>query len=215
MKKLIIAVFLSTTAIPAGAQTFEEWWRQKDTQKKYLAEQIAALQVYISTARKGYDIAQKGLTTIGNIKDGDFHLHRDFFRSLSGVSPAVGNYVRVADIISLKVKTVRSASQGYKTAKASGWIRTGELDYIQKVYERLVDDCIAILSELQTLTTDHRVEMKDDERLQRIDGLYNQMSGNYRFAEAFGRETQLLAISRKREAKEIENLRLQYGTNKD
>ncbi|MDX5438184.1 MAG: hypothetical protein LPK03_13360, partial [Pontibacter sp.] len=76
------------------------------------------------------------------------------------------------------------------------------------------DDCIAILSELQSLTTDQIVDMRDDERLQRIDGLYGKMSGNYRFSEAFGRETQLLAISRKREAKEIENLRLQYGGNK-
>jgi hypothetical protein len=215
MKKLVIAFFLATTAVPAGAQTFEEWWRQKDTQKKYLAEQIAALQVYISTARKGYDIAQKGLTTIGNIKDGDFNLHRDFFRSLSDVSPAVDNYVRVADIISLQVKTVRSASRGYQMAKASEWIRPGELDYIQQVYGRLADDCIAILSELQTLITDNRTDMRDDERLQRIDGIYGQMSGNYRFAEAFGWETQLLAISRNKEANEIDNLRLQYGTNKD
>lgn len=215
MKKLIIALFLATAALPAGAQNFQEWWRQKETQKKYLAEQIVALQVYISTARKGYDIAQNGLTAIGNIKNGEFSLHDGFFRSLSNVSPAAGNYVRVADIISLQVKTVRSASQGYKMAKASGWIRPGELDYIQQVYGRLADDCIAILSELQSLTTDNRMDMRDDERLQRIDGLYGQMSGNYRFAEEFGRETQLLAISRKREAKEIDNLRLQYGTNKD
>lgn len=56
-------------------QTFHEWFRQKKTQKKYLIQQIAALKVYLGYVQKGYSIAQKGLTTVSNIKKGNFDLH--------------------------------------------------------------------------------------------------------------------------------------------
>ena len=41
------------------AQTFAEWFRQSATQKKYLLQQIAALQVYIGYVQKGYSIAKE------------------------------------------------------------------------------------------------------------------------------------------------------------
>src|SRR3546814_4811730 len=61
----------------AQATKWKEWFRQKKTQKEYLVMQIAALQAYIQVAKRGYEIAKTGLTTIGNIKDGDFNLHRE------------------------------------------------------------------------------------------------------------------------------------------
>lgn len=45
----------------AEAQTFDEWFRQKKTQKKYLVQQIAALKVYLGYLKEGYEIAQKGM----------------------------------------------------------------------------------------------------------------------------------------------------------
>ena len=66
------------------AQTFSEWFRQKKTQKKYLLQQIAALQVYIGYAQKGYRIAKEGLTTIGGFTKGEFDLHSDFQKLCKG-----------------------------------------------------------------------------------------------------------------------------------
>ena len=56
---------------------------------KRLIEQIAALQVYIGYAQQGYIIANKGLTTVRNIKNGDFNLHRDFLSSFKKVNPKI------------------------------------------------------------------------------------------------------------------------------
>ena len=47
MKKLLIMFLLGMLATTTQAQTFAEWFKQKKTQKKYLVQQIAALQVYI------------------------------------------------------------------------------------------------------------------------------------------------------------------------
>jgi hypothetical protein len=79
MKKYIGAVILGLIiGSTACAQTANEWFKQKKTQTKYLIEQIAALNVYLKTAKKGYDIAQRGLTLIGDIKDGSFQMDKTF-----------------------------------------------------------------------------------------------------------------------------------------
>jgi len=84
MRKIIfIGLMLFLSAGNIHAQTFSEWFRQKKTQKKYLLQQIAALQVYIGYAQKGYRIAKEGLTTIGGFTKGEFDLHSDFINSLS------------------------------------------------------------------------------------------------------------------------------------
>ncbi len=67
---LITGMILSTAA---PAQTWDEWFKQKKTQKKYLAKQIVLLRLYLGYLKKGYEIADKGLTTIHNIKNGDFN----------------------------------------------------------------------------------------------------------------------------------------------
>jgi hypothetical protein len=67
-----------------------------------MLQQIAALQAYITVAEKGYSIAEQGLQTIGQIKNGEFNLHSAFVSSLKAVSPAVGNMAEVAEIIGWK-----------------------------------------------------------------------------------------------------------------
>jgi len=51
MKKIFLFLLLVVSAgSNLQAQTFAEWFQQKKTQKKYLLQQIAALQVYIGSA---------------------------------------------------------------------------------------------------------------------------------------------------------------------
>ncbi|MBK8088802.1 MAG: hypothetical protein IPK31_13170 [Chitinophagaceae bacterium] len=53
MKKIILLPVIATFLFnAANAQTLNEWVNQKSTQKKYLLQQIAALQVYIGYAKK-------------------------------------------------------------------------------------------------------------------------------------------------------------------
>ena len=53
MKKLIIIMLLGMLVTGVKAQTFAEWFQQKKTQKIYLLEQIAALQIYTGYLQKG------------------------------------------------------------------------------------------------------------------------------------------------------------------
>lgn len=212
MKKILLALLVFVSA--AGnlkAQTFAEWFQQKKTQKKYLIQQIAALQVYIGYAKKGYKIAKEGLNTIGGFTRGEFNLHTDYFNSLKSVNPEVRRYVKVAEIIALQVKIVQNYNRTYRQINSSDAFSEDELAYIGRVYRRLLDDCDKTLDELITITTDGRLEMKDDERIERIDKLYLDMQDKFTFSQSFSNDAISLAASRLKDKSDVQSSRVLQG----
>lgn len=216
MKK-ILSLLLVLMAVSGSlkAQTFAEWFQQKKTQKKYLIQQIAALQVYIGYAKKGYNIAKDGLNTIGGFTRGEFDLHGDFISSLKNVNPEIKRYAKVTDIIALQVKIVQQSGRAYRQLQRSDMLSANELTYIERVFTRLLDDCEQILDELITVTTNGKLEMKDDERMSRIDRLYLDMQDSYTISKGFSDEAQALALSRKKEHNDIITGRALQGIKTD
>ena len=137
----------------SSAQTTDEWLNQKATQKKYLLQQIAALQVYIGYAKKGYNIVSGGVNTIRNIKNGDFNLHRDFFNRLKNVNPAIRWYAKVADIIAYQVKIIKQTKITIQQIRETKQFTEAELDYCKMVFDNLLDECMKTAEELILVTT--------------------------------------------------------------
>lgn len=213
MRKLILIMLFLQLGTAVRAQIFKEWFRQKKTQKEYLLAQIAALKVHIEFLQKGYEIANDGLTLIGDIKNGDFKLHKDYFASLKKISPAVSGYVRVKDIVALQVRTYESYVKYYNAARESGLFSREEVDYILRVYVRLLEDCSGLMDQLIVLTTAGKLEMKDDERIKSIDGIFKNMQSNYTFSQGFGKEAMILAASRKTGVNNTATIRELHGIN--
>lgn len=211
MKYLIMFCILLLSQFSVRGQNWDEWFKQKKTQRKYLLRQIAGLKVYLGYLKEGYDIAQKGLTTIENIKEGNFNLHRDFFGSLKQVNPAIRNSAKVADIIALQIKIVREFKRLYATCQDDGNFTLQEIGYIGTVYSNMLKECDKSISELLMVITANETEMKDDERLGRIDDIYEDMKDKYAFTRSFGNTTLMLAMQRGKERSEIEFSRNVYG----
>lgn len=207
MKKLMLCILI------AGCTTSHLQAQAKQT--KVLLQQIAALKVYIDYAQQGYSVARKGLKAIGDFKNGEFGLHSSYFTSLKMVNPEVKNCVKVAELIALQVKIMQDYSRTDSKISQSGAFTNEEFDYIERVYDRLIEDCEAILDQVIAVTTDGELEMTDDERLQRIDALYADMVESYKFCKGFGNEALVLAGSRERENREVQNSRALRGINQD
>ena len=62
-----------------------------------MLDQIVALKALIATAQKGYQIAEDGLHSIRDIKNGEFNLHSAYYASLTAVNPAVKNMPQTGD----------------------------------------------------------------------------------------------------------------------
>lgn len=212
MKRILLLAIAGLFAFHlSNAQTTDEWLNQKATQKKYLLQQIAALQVYLGYAKKGYNISTSGINTIRNIKNGDFNLHRDFFNRLKNVNPAIRRYAKVADIIAYQIKIIRQTKVTLQQIRETKQFTEAELDYCNKVFDNLMDECIKTVEELILVTTSGELEMTDDERLKRIDGLYADIQDKYSFTCSFTEDMGLLAVQRLGELMEINRSKLING----
>lgn len=207
MKKLLL-LLLFTILVTGSIHA-----QQK--QRKVLLQQIAALKVYIDAAQKGYSIAKKGLNTIGDLKRGEFKLHTDYLNSLKKVNPKIKSYSRVAEIVGLQLKIMKSYRRTYTDFKQGDLFHGSELEYINRVFGRLMDNCNDTLDELMTVTTDGQLEMKDDERMERIDRLYYAMMDNYSFIQSFNKQAKLLHLLRVKENREVQMTSKRYGILKD
>lgn len=203
MKKIIAIALLLSFAQSLSAQTFDEWFRQKATQKKYLLQQIAALQVYIGYVSKGYSIAKTGLNTIQDIKHGDLNLHKGYFTSLVTVNSKIKRYAKVAEILALEINIAKQAAKTVKTCKNSNQLTTAELEYLQKVFNTLLDDCAKCLDALFNIITNGQLSMKDDERIAAIDKLYDGMADKQIFIRSFSNTSRGLCLQRENDQRDI------------
>ncbi|TDW52100.1 hypothetical protein EV144_101780 [Flavobacterium sp. 270] len=180
-------------------------------QRKELLLQIAALQVYIDYAKKGYSAVSKGLNFIGDAKRGEVNLHGAYFTSLLKINPKVRNYYKAAEILSMQIKIMKLYKKTYADLKAGDLFHGSEMDYIERSFKRLLENCSYTLDQLLVLTTDSKLELKDDHRIQRIDELHKAMLDDYNFCISFSGDLKLLALSKAADQKEAKDSNAHYG----
>jgi len=211
IKKIAFILFVTFFSISTlHSQTWDEWFRQRKTRIKYLLAQIAKFEVYLKLADKGNDIMQDGLTLISDIKKGDLSLHTVFFNHLKTVSPAVKNYSKVADMLTMQIKILTDYKIYAKQFKSSGVFSDNEIEYLNSVFTSLQNRVLEDADQLLILLTDAELQMKDNERLKRIDKLYTETSEQYEFLYGFGQRVQLQTLQRQRELKDMETLKKIY-----
>lgn len=199
---VVLVGFGSTGAF---AQTWNELFKQKKTQKKYLLEQIAALQVYMGYAKKGYDIVGKGIHAVKEIRGGEFSLHRNFFASLAEVNPAIKGSTAVALVLDAGLGVI-SVSRTWKPSA----LNVNDWAFVSLVKANLLAECAAELEELVLIITSGKLEMSDDERLGRLELLRVSMQDKYAFALSFGVDLEQLVKQRERELNSIAQIRRWY-----
>jgi hypothetical protein len=203
MKKTFLVLAVISLSLAASSQTFDEWFRQKETQKKYLVQQIAALQLFNDFLAGGYRIAKLGIDSISQGKKEDYRLHNDFFHSLQHIGAKVKGYKRVADIISFGYKILTQSKGAINDAKTSKNLMPEEVLYCTHVFQFLIGECLKAIDELIAITTDGERKMSEDERLRRIDKLFREMQRQYDFCCSFGENMAMLCRQRAVEQQDI------------
>jgi hypothetical protein len=213
MKKIGILMLLLFGWLTIQAQTpnFNEWFRQKKTQRKYLLQQIAALKVYLEYLKKGYQIVDKGLTTIGEIKNGTFTMDKDYLNSLKQVSPVVKNSPKVAEVLRYQRSIITDFKKFVNDCRKDENLTADEVRYIEDVYANMLKECDASIDELTVITTSGEAEMKDDERLLRLDKVHDALQDKYTFTQDFIDSTRLLSLERAKDKNQIKGSRKLYS----
>lgn len=209
MRSLIVAVVMVLITNMVKAQTFDEWFKQKETQIKYLIEQIAALEAYGEVVNRGYDIAHNGLTNVFGSKEADYKQHNSYFLSLWKVKPEIRNYSKVFSVYQMK-GYVDKQQQLFKSS-VTNFLVDKETDYINSVYSNLVGNSNNLISELYLITRDDQLQLKDDERINRVNRIYLEMERIYEFSQSFTNQAIILIANRLEEMKQTDKLSSLYG----
>lgn len=209
MKKAIVIGMLVINASVVSAQTFDEWFKQKETQIKYLIEQIGALKAYGEVINKGYDIAHNGLTNVFNSKEEDYSQHSNYFLSLWKVRRGIKSYSKGFSILSMKADIEKQ--YWLIESSATEFLNDKERSYVNSVYTGLVNGCNDLTSELDMVINDDQLQLKDDERIQRIDQINFEMNDRYQFSQSFANKIKLLVISRLKERNDVNKFYSLFG----
>jgi hypothetical protein len=201
---ILLMMLMSVITSLAEAQTFNELFRQKATQRKYLIQQIAALKVYLDYLKKGYDIAKKGLDIVGDIKDGNFKSHGEYFGSFKLVSISVKSSSMIASTIAYQNLIITDFRSLLYDIEHTQYLTNEEKKYVSAVYSNMLVLCESELAALTTIISDGQLEMKDDERLGQIEAIYHSMKDKYVFTRSFSNSTKMLIMQRSKEQLEIE-----------
>jgi hypothetical protein len=200
MKKVCVIALL----LLIGSQLYSQ------SRAQVIIEQIVKLETYLSWLKKGYDIANKGLNLISDIKHGDFNLHQDYFNSLMQVKSPIKNDAKIAAMIAMQVQMLASYKSYSGSFQSSGVFTSQEITYLQRVFTAVLDDVGKDITELTAVITDGQLQMKDNQRVNRIDNLYTSMTGKYEFLYSFGDQVQLQAAQRRKELQETQQLQKLY-----
>ncbi|PWS33329.1 hypothetical protein [Pedobacter paludis] len=203
---LVLLMALGSGSVTAAsAQMFSEWFRQKKTQQKYLLEQIAALEVYLGYAKKGYRIATEGWGFVHELSSGEMNLHDAFFKGLKLVNPVIKADSRVSEMLVLEVDMLK-VLQGLRSA-ASG---EGLSAYVSSVSALVKADCLSDLEELVMVVSSGRVSLSDDVRLSRLDSIYQRMQERLGFVREFDAQVRSVLRQEQMEQDAIKKLRKYY-----
>ena len=215
MKRLILIFYLVSTSLPSHAQTWNEWWKQKDTQKKYLAEQIVALKAYGAVLKEGYEVASKGLGLVHTIQNGDYIQHETYFSSFSTVNPLLKKHPQAESIIALYSKTRQLTLQIPTKLFAENSFTASEEKIIRHVLQSIAKDCDDMLAKLQILLEKDQLNLSDSERMVQLNQIHEQMQEFYGYTLRFYQNCQNLSLSRQHESLEIEHYKSLYLPTKD
>ena len=211
MQKIMLCWALALLTTPGFAQTPAEWLNQQNTQTRYLQQQIALFRLYSGYVQKGYAIAQKGLATIGHTQDQEWELHAAYIISLEKINPVIRNSPQVAAILSWQINIHQTCQSTWQQVMQNGQLHPAEIDYVRRVMANLLRESAGDIAELLTVITPHQWEMTDDERLKRMDALYEAMQDKQVLAQQLAKEAKVLSRQRMREKKEISTSRSLNG----
>jgi DNA repair ATPase RecN len=203
--KLVACLLILSAVDHANAQTQEAQQLALNIQK------LKQMKTTLTQIKNGYQILRQGYSRIKNISEQDYNEHKGHLDGLKNVSPAVRNYSKVGKIIQYQYQLVseyRNANDRFISSKS---FRPQELEYMSKVYGRLLDESMNNLQELTTILTSGKTSMTDDERFKAIDRIYSDMEEKLNFLKEFNSSATVLALQRKKENNDVKSVETLYG----
>jgi hypothetical protein len=188
-------------------QTANEWLKQKKTQKQYLIEQIAALQVYLKNLKQGYTVVNKGLNLVGEITGNSYSMDNIYLESLLQVKAPVANSALSNSIVLLEREIrLRLNTLRQRIDHNTVLLTADELTYLKKVAQKAESILTEQIATKQKIQTSDKVQMTDAGRVEILISVKADLEELESFLGQADGELTRLIIQRQEETHEIRHL---------
>ena len=127
------------------------------------------------------------------------------------MSPVVANSFKVNEVLLIQQQIIRDFKNLLQDVRGHPNLNPDEIEYIQAVYQGMLTTGNASLEELAVITTSGEVEMKDDERLLRLDKIHEDVLDQYSFVQDFIACVHMLSGSRAKERSQWQRIEDLYS----
>ena len=158
-----------------------------------------------------YKMLEENYNKVRDVASGNFNLHKLFLDKLMDVSPAIKRYYKISEIITMQSKLVKEYRSAWNMFQEIKLFNKEELGFIEKVYKDLVEQSVQNLNALLLVITAGELRMSDDERIDTIDKIHADISGQLAFLRSFNSSTHQLALQRQKESSELKGLEKIHG----
>jgi hypothetical protein len=203
---IILAAFALAAPAACRAQSVADCIQQLtlDYQK------LASLKNILQQMYKGYQVLDRGYSSVSDASQGNFSLHAAFLDGLLLVSPSVRKYPRIADILNDQATSVSEYKAAWSAFRQDPHFSPDETGYLMDVYNNLLSRSLKNLDDLSRVITAGQLRMNDAERLSAIDRIYSDSHGQLSFLRSFNGQAYRAALQRSKEADDRKTLRTLY-----
>ncbi|TWR26825.1 hypothetical protein FPZ42_07245 [Mucilaginibacter achroorhodeus] len=214
-KRIITLLILFSTRVylsQASAQSFsfDDLFAQQGKQKKLMTQQIGSLYLYLGAVKSGYQAMHRGLDLAGKFKGGTFGLNTAYYQTLKQVNQVVRKDPKGKLIAELFDEIDHTFDAEIAWQKKQQQFKAAELAYLEKVADNLRSQAGKDLDETTDVLTPGKLQLTDQQRLERLDKLYAAMKDKSAFAGSFTAKCRTLALSRLKAKAEREQIQKLY-----
>jgi hypothetical protein len=223
MKKVLITVSLTWSAIVLSADQSYSQIPVLEIIKEGITKVIVAVDlkiqrlqnevIWLQNAQKVLEnkFSELKLTEISEWVEKQRAQYASYFDELWRIKAALTYYQRVKDIIEKQLQLVKEYKIAWALFKQDKNFTGDELEYMQKVYNGMMDESIKNLDQLSLVINAFVTQMSDAQRMEVINEVDNKLDENLGDLRAFNKQNKVTSLQRAAEKGEIEIVKKLYG----
>ena len=223
MKKLLAVVLLALCFMVSPVQNANAQIPIMEIIKQAITKVIVAVDlkiqrlqnktIWLQNAQKVLEnkMSELKLTEISDWVEKQRAQYANYFDELWRIKAALAYYQKVKDIIEKQLQLVNEYKAAWALFKQDKNFTVDELDYMQQVYNGMMDESIKNLDQLSLVINAFVTQMSDAKRMEIINEVDHNLDENLSDLREFNNQNKMMSLQRASEKGDIETVKKLYG----
>ena len=223
MKKLLAVVLLALCFMVLPVQNANAQIPIMEIIKQAITKVIVAVDlkiqrlqnktIWLQNAQKVLEnkMSELKLTEISDWVEKQRAQYANYFDELWRIKAALAYYQRIKDIIEKQLQLVNEYKGAWALFKQDKNFTVDELDYMQEVYNGMMDESIKNLDQLSLVINAFVTQMSDAKRMEIINEVGHNLDENLNDMREFNNQNKMMSLQRASEKGDIETVKKLYG----